>query len=200
LVNDNARRQGNFDPYADLDGIVFTIPILQSVELFIECMITVFGDKFMKENAKRALASCKKRDLTIGEYNSKFCSLVYLVEDVEAARIERYVLGLNPRIIWKAMSAEWQAADTLEARMALATEAAAQLDLVALLPPDALQPGRHRHRRVSLCHRNISQTPLRVTQTRWRLMPPPYVLAPAPLPFWTYRARCAGQRTCVFAV
>ncbi|PLW40620.1 hypothetical protein PCANC_13025 [Puccinia coronata f. sp. avenae] len=144
LVNDNARRQGNFDPYADLDGIAFTIPVLRTVESFIEGLITVFGDKFMKENAKRALASCKQRDLTIGEYNSKFCSLVYLVEDVEAARNERYVLGLNPKIIWKAMSAEWRAADTLEARMALATEAAAQLDLLALLPQDVSQPGRHR--------------------------------------------------------
>jgi hypothetical protein len=97
LINDNARCQGNFDPYADLDGIEFTIPLLRMVESFIEGMITVFGNKFMKENAKRALVLCKQRDLTITEYNSKFCSFVYLVEDVEAARIEQYVLGLNQR-------------------------------------------------------------------------------------------------------
>ncbi|PLW58122.1 hypothetical protein PCANC_04120 [Puccinia coronata f. sp. avenae] len=183
LVNDNARRQGNFDPYADLDGIVFTIPVLRLVELLIEGMITVFGNKFMKENAKRALALCKQRDLTIGEYNSKFCSLVYLVKDVEAARIERYVLGLNPRIIWKAMSAEWQAADTLKAWMALATEAAAQLNLLAFYHRTCCSQADitlslWRHRLVSLCHRNISQTPRRVTQTQWRLMLPPYPVVP----------------------
>jgi hypothetical protein len=143
LVNDNARRQGNFSPYADLDGIIFTIPVLLSVEAFIEGLILVFGNRFMKEKAKRALVACKQKDSTIGEYNSCFCSLVYLVEDVEAARIERYVSGLNPRIIHKAMSKEWQAEDTLEACMELATEAAAQHDLLALLPSDSAQPVRH---------------------------------------------------------
>jgi hypothetical protein len=39
------------------------------------------------------------------------------------------------------MSAEWGAADTLEAPMALAMEVAAQLDLLALLPADVSQPG-----------------------------------------------------------
>ncbi|PLW36707.1 hypothetical protein PCASD_08701 [Puccinia coronata f. sp. avenae] len=143
LVNDKARCQGNFSPYADLDSIKFTIPLLLLVEAFIKGLITVFGDRFMKENAKRALAACKQRDSTIGEYNSRFCSLVYLVEDVEAARIERYVSSLNPRIINKAMSKEWRAADTLEARMELAMEAAAQLDLLALLPLESSQTGRH---------------------------------------------------------
>jgi hypothetical protein len=123
-----------------LDGIEFTILVLLLVESFIEGLILVFGDRFMKENAKRALAAFKQRDSTIGEYNSRFCSLVYLVEDVEVARIERYVSGLNPRIIHKAMSKEWKAADTLEARMELATEVASQLDLLALLPPDSGHP------------------------------------------------------------
>ncbi|PLW09922.1 hypothetical protein PCASD_21478 [Puccinia coronata f. sp. avenae] len=150
LVNDNVRRQGNFSPYADLDGIEFTIPVLLSVEAFIKGLILVFGDWFMKENTKRALAACKQRDSTIGEYNSRFCSLVYLVEDVEAARIERYVSGLNPRIIHKAMSKKWRAADTLKARMELATEAAAQLNLLALLPPDLANHA---------CHRPLSSAP-----------------------------------------
>jgi hypothetical protein len=99
LVNDNARRLGIFSPYAELDGLEFMIPVLLSVNNFIKGMITVFGDKFMKENTEWALNACKQGASTIGEYNSCFCSLVYLVEDVEAARIERYVSGLNPLII-----------------------------------------------------------------------------------------------------
>jgi hypothetical protein len=120
------------------------------VENFIKGMIAVFSNKFMKENTKRALNVCKQQDSTIGEYNSHLCSLVYLVEDVEAARIEQYVSGLNPQIVWKAMSKEWRATDTLEARMELAIKAAAQLDLLALLPPDSAQP---------VCHKPLSSAP-----------------------------------------
>jgi hypothetical protein len=43
----------------------------------------------MKENAKRALAACKQGSSAIGEYNSRFSSLFYLVEDVEEARIKQ---------------------------------------------------------------------------------------------------------------
>ncbi|KAA1067419.1 hypothetical protein PGT21_004710 [Puccinia graminis f. sp. tritici] len=136
LVIDNARRQGIIDVYGDLDGQPFILPTLSSVSAFLEGMITVFGDKFMRENAKRALEACKQRNLTIGEYNSQFKSLVYLVEDVEATRIEKYTAGLNPRIIRKAMSKQWTDAATLDEKMELASDAAAQLDLLALLPPD----------------------------------------------------------------
>ncbi|PLW17012.1 hypothetical protein PCANC_11380 [Puccinia coronata f. sp. avenae] len=48
------------------------------------------------------------------------------------------------------MSKEWRAADTLKACMELATEAAAQLDLLSLLPPETLQ---------SICHRPLSSAP-----------------------------------------
>jgi hypothetical protein len=106
------------------------------VEAFLEALISVFGDRFMKENAKRALSACKQGNSTIGEYNSRFSSLVYLVEDVEEARIKRYVSGLNPWIISQAMSKEWRNVNTLDARMELATEAAAQLNLLSLLPTD----------------------------------------------------------------
>ncbi|KAA1078166.1 hypothetical protein PGT21_029862 [Puccinia graminis f. sp. tritici] len=136
LVIDNARRQGVIDVYGDLDGQPFILPTLSSVSAFLEGMITVFGDKFMRENAKRALEACKQRNLTIGEYNSQFKSLVYLVEDVEATRIEKYTAGLNPRIIRKAMSKQWTNATTLDEKMELASDAAAQLDILALLPPD----------------------------------------------------------------
>ncbi|PLW44198.1 hypothetical protein PCANC_13437 [Puccinia coronata f. sp. avenae] len=104
LVIDNARQQGVMDMYADLDGQEFVLPALCSVAAFLDGLITVFDNKFMRENAKRALVACKQKNMTIGEYNSKFKSLVYLVEDVEETRIEKYVLGLNPRIVWKAMS------------------------------------------------------------------------------------------------
>lgn len=144
LVIDNARRQGVFNMYADLDGQPFVHPTLVSVSAFLDGLIAVFGDKFMKENAKRALAACKQGKMTIGEYNSQFKSLVYLVENVEDARIEKYISGLNPRIIRKAMSKQWMEAKTLDSRMELASEAAAQLDLLALLPPEP-PVGSHHH-------------------------------------------------------
>ncbi|PLW12523.1 hypothetical protein PCANC_23012 [Puccinia coronata f. sp. avenae] len=103
-------------------------------------LIAIFGDKFSKENAKRTLAACKQRNLTIREYNAQFSCLVYLVKDVPEDQIEKYVSGLNPHIIQKAMSKQWRDANTLRERMELATEAAAQLNLLALLPPE---PGQH---------------------------------------------------------
>jgi hypothetical protein len=96
LVIDNARRQGVINMYADLDGQEFVLPTLSLAAAFLDGLITVFGDKFMRENAKQALVSCRQKNMTIGEYNSQFKSLVYLVEDVEETRIEKYVLGLNP--------------------------------------------------------------------------------------------------------
>ncbi|KNZ44940.1 hypothetical protein VP01_8665g1, partial [Puccinia sorghi] len=62
----------------DLDVQEFTIPTLVSVSAFLDGLVEVFGDKFMKENSKRALAACKQGKLTIGKYNSHFKSLVYL--------------------------------------------------------------------------------------------------------------------------
>ncbi|PLW27485.1 hypothetical protein PCASD_23089 [Puccinia coronata f. sp. avenae] len=143
LVIDNARRQGVFDMYADLDGQQFVLPTLATVSAFLDGLIAVFGDKFMRENAKRALAACKQGKLTIGEYNSHFKSLVYLVEDVEATRIERYVSGLNPRIVRKAMCKSWMDCASLDEKMELASDAAAQLDVLAQLPPDSAHPGPH---------------------------------------------------------
>ncbi|KAA1113413.1 hypothetical protein PGT21_030971 [Puccinia graminis f. sp. tritici] len=144
LVINNARRQGVIDVYGDLDGQRFILPTLASVSAFLDGLIAVFGDKFMRENAKRALEACKQRNLTIGEYNSQFKSLVYLVEDVEATRIEKYTSGLNPRIIRKAMSKQWTDTKTLDEKMELASDAAAQLDILALLPPDP-PAGNHFH-------------------------------------------------------
>jgi hypothetical protein len=143
LITNNTRRHGSFNPHGNLDGIPFTIATLASVEAFLEAMIGVFGNCFMKENAKRALAACRQVNSTIGEYNSQFSSLVYLVEDVEEAHIERYVSGLNPQIIVQAMSKEWQDANSLDAHMELATKAAAQLNILSLLPSDSGAPSRH---------------------------------------------------------
>lgn len=116
LLLDNARKVGIFSQYADLDGIPFTLPALLTAEVLLSELILIFGNKFSKENAKKQLANFLQRGLTIGEYNSQFSSLVCLVEDVEADRIEKYVDGLNPSIIQKAMSKEWCLADTLEKR------------------------------------------------------------------------------------
>ncbi|PLW17500.1 hypothetical protein PCASD_16715 [Puccinia coronata f. sp. avenae] len=136
LLLNNARQQGVFDQYADLDGIPFILPTLASVEALLGGLIAIFGDKFSKENAKRALAACQQRNLTIGEYNAQFSSLVYLVDDGEENRIEKYVLGLNSRIIRKAMNKDGISAKTLSDKMVLATEAAVQLDILSQLPPD----------------------------------------------------------------
>ncbi|KAA1085761.1 hypothetical protein PGT21_018600 [Puccinia graminis f. sp. tritici] len=143
LVIDNARQQGVIDVYGDLDGQPFKLPTLASVSAFLDGLIAVFGNKFMRDNAKRALEACKQRQLTIGEHNSQFKSLVYLVEDVEATRIEKYTQGLNPRIVWKAMSKQWIDAKTLDDKMELASDAAAQLDILALLPPDPPAGSQH---------------------------------------------------------
>ncbi|PLW38556.1 hypothetical protein PCASD_10806 [Puccinia coronata f. sp. avenae] len=140
LVLNNACQQGVHNQYADLDVIPFCLPQLQSVEALLGGLIVIFGDKFSKENAKRALAACKQQNLTIGEYNAQFSSLVYLIKDVPENQIEKYVSGLNPCIIRKAMSKQWRDANTLRKQMELATEAAAQLNLLALLPPE---PGQH---------------------------------------------------------
>jgi hypothetical protein len=51
---------------------------------------------------------------------------------------------LNPRIISQAMSKEWSNANTLDAQMDMATEAAAQLDLLSLAPSNSSQHLRQR--------------------------------------------------------
>ncbi|PLW22102.1 hypothetical protein PCASD_17039 [Puccinia coronata f. sp. avenae] len=129
--------------YADLYGIPFCLPQFQLVEALLGGLIAIFGDKFSKENAKQALLACKQRNLTIGEYNAQFSSLVYLIEDVPENHIEKYVSGLNPHIIRKAMSKQWQDANTLCKRMDLAAKAAAQLNLLVLLPPEQGQNHPH---------------------------------------------------------
>ncbi|KNZ58750.1 uncharacterized protein VP01_1869g1 [Puccinia sorghi] len=135
LLLDNARKSGIVCQYADLEGLPFTLPALLTVEALLGEMIVIFGDKFSKENAKRQLANCRQRNLPIGEYNAQFSSIVYLVEDVEANRIEKYVAGLNPRIIHKAMGKEWRSANSLAKKMELASEAAADIDVLSTLPP-----------------------------------------------------------------
>ncbi|KNZ60065.1 uncharacterized protein VP01_1617g1 [Puccinia sorghi] len=121
LVIDNARKAGVHDFYVDLDGQEFTLPTLVSVPEFLDGLIKVFGDKFINDNAKRALAVCKQSHHW--RFNSQFKSLVYLVEGVEDSCIQIYVQGLNPRIIRKAMSKEWIKTKTLGRKMELASEA-----------------------------------------------------------------------------
>jgi hypothetical protein len=125
------------DMYADLDGQELVLPTLCLVTAFLNELITVFGNKFMRENAKRALAACKQKNMTIWEYNSQFKSLVYLVEDVEETRVEKYVLGLNPRIVWKVMCKQWMDCKSLDKQMAMALDAAAQLNVLAHFPPES---------------------------------------------------------------
>ncbi|KNZ50937.1 hypothetical protein VP01_4169g1 [Puccinia sorghi] len=66
LVIYNACKAGVHDLYAALDQ-EFTLPTLVSVSAFLDGLIEVFGNKFMKDNAKCALAACKQRNLIIRE-------------------------------------------------------------------------------------------------------------------------------------
>ncbi|KAI7954624.1 hypothetical protein MJO28_005024, partial [Puccinia striiformis f. sp. tritici] len=56
LLIENARQQGKVDAYGDLDGVEFQHKYLLSVTAFLDRLIFIFGDRFRKENAKRALA------------------------------------------------------------------------------------------------------------------------------------------------
>ncbi|KAI9614543.1 hypothetical protein KEM48_006009 [Puccinia striiformis f. sp. tritici PST-130] len=135
-THDNARQLGKVDVYGDLDGLEFKHRHLISVSAFLDRLIFIFGDRFRKENAKRALAQCKQRNNPIGEYNAQFKSLVYLVDDSDEVRIEKYVAGLNPRIVRQAMNQPWMDEEDLDAKMEMASKAAAQLDVLATLPPE----------------------------------------------------------------
>jgi hypothetical protein len=106
--------------YANLDSQPFVLPTLVSVLVFLDGLISVFGNKFMHKNAKRALEVCRQQGLTIGEYNSKFEYLFYLVEEVEATGIEKYVQGLNPCIVHKAICKQWMDCKSLDEKMELA--------------------------------------------------------------------------------
>lgn len=143
LVIDNARRKGVLEPYADHNGVEFVHPTLVSVKAFLDRLVSVFGDRFLKESAKRTFNACKQRNITIGKYNLQFSSLVYLVEDVEETRIEKYVSGLNPHIIRHVMSTAWRQVKTLDDKMAMAAEAAAQLNILAQLPSDSSNPNSY---------------------------------------------------------
>ncbi|POW02349.1 hypothetical protein PSHT_12137 [Puccinia striiformis] len=136
LLIENARQQGKVDVYGDLDGLEFKHQHLLSVTAFLNRLIFIFGDRFRKENAKRALAQCKQRNNPIGEYNAQFKSLAYLVNDSDEVRIEKYVSGLNTRIVRHAMNQAWMDEEDLDGKMELASKAAAQLDVLATLPPE----------------------------------------------------------------
>ncbi|PLW13242.1 hypothetical protein PCANC_18023 [Puccinia coronata f. sp. avenae] len=79
-----------------------------------------------------------------GDLNGIPFTIMALQLDVEEARIKQYISGLNPRIIAQAMSKEWRGANTLGARMDLATKAAAQLNLLSLLPCNTASHSWHR--------------------------------------------------------
>ncbi|KNZ64521.1 hypothetical protein VP01_1019g2 [Puccinia sorghi] len=57
LIINNARWKGELNIYADLDGKDFVHPTLLSVSAFLDGLIAIFGDKFMKENANWRHAS-----------------------------------------------------------------------------------------------------------------------------------------------
>ncbi|KAI9623693.1 hypothetical protein H4Q26_014420 [Puccinia striiformis f. sp. tritici PST-130] len=136
LLIENARQQGKVDVYGDLDGLEFKHQHLLSVTAFLNRLIFIFGDRFRKENAKRALAQCKQRNNPIGEYNAQFKSLAYLVNDSDEVRIKKYVSSLNTRIVRHAMNQAWMDEEDLDGKMELASKAAAQLDVLATLPPE----------------------------------------------------------------
>ncbi|KAA1101484.1 hypothetical protein PGT21_022218 [Puccinia graminis f. sp. tritici] len=134
LVLSNARAQGEYNPYADLDRMPFVHPMLTSVTTFEQGLIDSFGDKFQLDSAKRALAACKQGKRSIEEYNAEYSTLCYQVVNSEDARIDKYVEGLNYDIINKAMSKEWLEEPTLAGKMRRALDASRQLAALSRIP------------------------------------------------------------------
>jgi hypothetical protein len=99
LIINNTRRQGVMDMYANLDRHEFVLLTLSLAAALLDCLIVVFGNKFMRENAKQVLAACKQRNLTIQKYNSQFKSIFYLVEDVEEMRTPQQRVVKDPDAI-----------------------------------------------------------------------------------------------------
>ncbi|KNZ46873.1 hypothetical protein VP01_687g3, partial [Puccinia sorghi] len=75
-----------------------------------------------------------KVECHIGKYNTQFSSLVYLVEDVEADHIKKYIDRLSPRIIQKVMRKEWCSEKNLVNKTELASQVAADINILASFP------------------------------------------------------------------
>ncbi|KAH9459172.1 hypothetical protein Pst134EA_033023 [Puccinia striiformis f. sp. tritici] len=128
LIVQNARLQGKFSPYADLERLDFVLPALASYEAFENGLIAYFGDKFLADTARRTLESCRQGSMSVEEYNTLFGSLVYLVDMSDGDRVLRYIDGLNLNIRKQVNGPIWRAAKTLQGKMDLAIEGAKDLD------------------------------------------------------------------------
>ncbi|MBW0510234.1 hypothetical protein O181_049949 [Austropuccinia psidii MF-1] len=82
------------------------LPHLLSLNTFLDKLKDIFGDKFEKQNAKKALDFCKQGNWTIEEYNSLFSSLVYAVDLTKQYWCNKYWNGLNIKILEVALQQE----------------------------------------------------------------------------------------------
>ncbi|KNZ48994.1 hypothetical protein VP01_526g2 [Puccinia sorghi] len=132
--------KGVLEPYTDHDGVEFVHPTLLLFKAFLNSSTT---------------------------HNFPLW-LVYLVEDVEETRIEKYVSGLNPLIIRHVMHTEGKNVKMLDNKMAMKAEVAAQLDLLDQLPSDSSSSNSYQ----PLSSNRPLSTPLLLlllpTQTLWR--------------------------------
>ncbi|KAI9617014.1 hypothetical protein H4Q26_010652 [Puccinia striiformis f. sp. tritici PST-130] len=133
LIQQNAWDQNVTNPYADLERLPFILPALSSWDAFEDCLIESFADKFIAQSAKAALEACVQGSTSVDDYNSRFSSLVYLVNMGEHLRIDRYVKGLHIDIVSRVESPIWRAVPTLARKMRMASEAARDLEIIASL-------------------------------------------------------------------
>ncbi|KAI9605158.1 hypothetical protein H4Q26_003133 [Puccinia striiformis f. sp. tritici PST-130] len=149
LIQQNAWDQNVTNPYADLERLPFILPALSSWDAFEDCLIESFADKFIAQSAKAALEACVQGSTSVDDYNSRFSSLVYLVNMGEHLRIDRYVKGLHIDIVSRVESPIWRAVPTLARKMRMASEAARDLEIIASLSAPN-QSGKVIHRDVPL--------------------------------------------------
>ncbi|KAH9462041.1 hypothetical protein Pst134EB_005958 [Puccinia striiformis f. sp. tritici] len=142
LIVQNARLQGKFSPYADLERVPFLLPALASLAAFENSLISYFGDKNLAETARATLDSCRQGSMSVEEYNSQFGSLAYLVDMSDGDRVARYINGLNLNVHMRVTGQAWRAAKTLKDKMDLAVEGAKDLEMMSRIsnPHSAPKP------------------------------------------------------------
>lgn len=129
LLQENAVAQGVRDHY-QFSGLPFIIPPLLSLDAFFAAMVEEFGDKLAHETALKNLQNCKMGNMKIGDFNYHFKSLSGLVLDApESICMDYYKRALSGPIRCQAiLRADWASAQTLTAKMSIATLASQQLD------------------------------------------------------------------------
>ncbi|KAI7951025.1 hypothetical protein MJO29_009699 [Puccinia striiformis f. sp. tritici] len=142
LIVENARLQGKFSPYADLERLAFLLPALSSWEAFENSLISYFGAKHLAETARATLDACRQGSMSVEEYNTQFGSLAYLVDMSDGDRVARYINGLNLNVRKQVNGQAWRAARNLKEKMDLVVEGAKDLDMLSRLSDPHSAPSK----------------------------------------------------------